>query len=249
MAKVLDVTSKTRDVSGLTDHAGTKASAEGPALGALALVIVLAVIVSAVIGFSLIWGGELSIQQFVDTLRSWGMWGVLGSVGLMMIHSFIPFPAELLACANGMVYGPVWGTVITWTGAMLGAVIAFGLARRLGRPFVERMIAKRDWHVLDDWAAKTGWRVVLIARFVPVIAFNLINYAAGLTRLTWWQFLWTTGVGILPLTVLMVVMGDNIESLGWESWALLLIAALLLCFVLYRRLKHQPTLSASDDNR
>lgn len=235
---------KARVVNGLSDHVPTQASPKGLALGALILAIVL-----VAVGYFLIWGGELSIQQFVETLRSWGMWGVLGSVGLMMIHSFIPFPAELLACANGMVYGPVWGTVITWIGAMIGAVIAFALARRLGRPFVERMVAQRDWHVLDDWAAKKGWRVVLIARFVPVIAFNLINYAAGLIRLSWWQFLWTTGVGILPLTVLMVLMGDNIESLGWESWTLLLIAALLLWLVLYRRLKHQPTLRAPDDNR
>lgn len=235
---------KARVVNGLSEHVLTQASPKGLALGALILAIVL-----VAVGYFLIWGGELSIQQFVETLRSWGMWGVLGSVGLMMIHSFIPFPAELLACANGMVYGPVWGTVITWIGAMIGAVIAFALARRLGRPFVERMVAQRDWHVLDDWAAKKGWRVVLIARFVPVIAFNLINYAAGLIRLSWWQFLWTTGVGILPLTVLMVLMGDNIESLGWESWTLLLITALLLWLVLYRRLKHQPTLRTPDDNR
>ena len=235
---------KARVVNGLSEHVLTQASPKGLALGALILAIVL-----VAVGYFLIWGGELSIQQFVETLRSWGMWGVLGSVGLMMIHSFIPFPAELLACANGMVYGPVWGTVITWIGAMIGAVIAFALARRLGRPFVERMVAQRDWHVLDDWAAKKGWRVVLFARFVPVIAFNLINYAAGLIRLSWWQFLWTTGVGILPLTVLMVLMGDNIESLGWESWTLLLITALLLWLVLYRRLKHQPTLRTPDDNR
>ena len=77
---MLDVTSKARDLSGLTNHVGTKTSAKGVAFGALALVIV-----SAVIGFALIWGGELSIQQFVDILRSWGMWGVLGSVGLMIV--------------------------------------------------------------------------------------------------------------------------------------------------------------------
>jgi uncharacterized membrane protein YdjX (TVP38/TMEM64 family) len=169
------------------------------------------------------------------------MWGVFGSIGLMVLHSFVPIPAELLACANGMIYGAIWGTVITWTGAMLGAVVAFGLARRLGRPFVERMVAKRDWVVLDDWAARNGWQVVLISRFIPVIAFNLINYAAGLTRLSWWQFIWTTGLGILPLTILMVVMGDNIESLGWESWLLLLIGGLFLWFVVRPKLKNQDT--------
>lgn len=210
--------------------------------GVLALVIVL-----AAIGFSFDWGRNLSIEAFVETIRSWGMWGIAGSLALMMAHSFVPFPAELLACANGMVYGPLWGTVITWTGAMLGAVIAFGLARKLGRPFVERMVARRKWEVLDDWAAHNGWQVVLISRFIPVIAFNLINYAAGLMRLTWWQFIWTTGLGILPLTVLMVVMGDQLESLGWESWLLLLIGGLILWLVFHRKLrgplsdaKHEP---------
>lgn len=202
---------------------------------AFAILIVLAALVA--VGFSFGWGFSLSIEQFVDTIRSWGKWGVLGSIGLMMIHSFVPFPAELLACANGMVYGPVWGTVITWTGAMLGAVVAFGLARKLGRPFVERVIAKRHWTVLDDWTKDIGWQVVLASRFFPLIAFNLINYTAGLTRLTWWQFIWTTGIGILPITVLMVVMGDNIESFGWESWLLLLIGGGFLLFLFQRRLR------------
>ena len=54
----------------------------------------------------------------------------------MVLHSFVPFPAEVVAMANGMLYGPLWGTLITWVGAMLGAYLAFGLARWLGRPFV-----------------------------------------------------------------------------------------------------------------
>ena len=203
----------------------------------LALGIVALAAASGVAWFALAWGQDLSIEEFVNTIRSWGMWGAFGSIGLMVLHSFVPIPAELLACANGMIYGPVWGTVITWTGAMLGAAVAFGLARRLGRPFVERMVAKRDWEVLDDWAARNGWQVVLISRFIPVIAFNLINYAAGLTRLSWWRFIWTTGIGILPLTILMVVMGDNIESLGWESWLLLLFGGLILWFVVRPKLR------------
>ena len=61
--------------------------------------------------------------------------------------------------------------------------------------------------------------------------------SAGLTRLTWWQFTWTTGLGILPLTSLMVVMGDNIESLGWEIWLLLLAGGIVLWLAVRRRLQ------------
>ena len=209
----------------------------------LALGIVVA---AAVLGW-FAWGQDVSVQQVEELIRSWGMWGVLGSICLMFVHSFIPFPAEFVAFANGMTYGPVWGTVITWSGAMLGALIAFALARKFGRPFVEKMVARRDWHRLDDWAARDGWQVVLVARFIPVIAFNLINYAAGLTRLTWWQFIWTTGVGILPLTILMVVMGDNVESLGWESWLLLLAGGIVLWLAVRRQMQARLGLTRADD--
>jgi uncharacterized membrane protein YdjX (TVP38/TMEM64 family) len=209
--------------------------------------LVAAVILAALGGALLLgqWSDRLSTAAVEDTIRTLGPWGVLASIALMVVHSFVPFPAELVAFANGMVYGALWGTVITWVGAMLGASIAFWLARHLGRPFVERMVSRNDWRVLDDWAANNGWQVVLISRFIPVIAFNLINYAAGLTALSWWHFLWTTAVGILPLTTLMVIMGDNVESLGWGSWLALLVGGAALWLVLRQKLRVQPPPASS----
>ena len=205
-------------------------------IGIAILAVIGLVMVAGLAALSLGFDLGLTVQSLEDTILSWGMWGVAASIGLMVAHSFVPFPAEFLAIANGMLYGPVWGTVITWTGAMLGAFVAFGLARWLGRPFVEAVVARRDWHVIDEWTAHRGAYVVLVSRFIPVIAFNLINYAAGLTKISWWTFTWTTGVGILPLTTLMVVMGDNIHSLAWESWVLLLAGAVVLWLVLRRKL-------------
>jgi uncharacterized membrane protein YdjX (TVP38/TMEM64 family) len=59
-------------------------------------------------------------------------------------------------------------------------------------------VARRDWRRLDDWAGKHAPEMVFLARFVPIISFNLINYAAGLTKISWWTFGWTTGVGTCP---------------------------------------------------
>ena len=207
------------------------------------LVIVAAAAIATVLLFG--WSIEFSSKEIEETIRSWGMWGVLGSIALMVLHSFVPFPAEFVAIANGMIYGPVWGAAITWTGAMLGAFLAFGLARRFGRPFVERVVAQRRWQSIDDWAAAQGGRVVLLARFIPVIAFNLINYAAGLSRISWWTFSWATGLGILPLTVLMVVMGDQIEVLPWWAW---LAAVIFMAFAwyLFRHTLHPPRPGTGD---
>ena len=87
-------------------------------------------------------GSSFRPSAVEELIASWGMWAVAGSIMLMVLHSFVPFPAELVAIANGMLFGPVWGTLITWTGAMLGAYLAFGLARWLGRPFVGQMVGR-----------------------------------------------------------------------------------------------------------
>jgi hypothetical protein len=102
--------------------------------GSLAILATLAAIGAAGLGLFLIerMEGEISVRAFEDVILSWGHWGVLASIGLMVLHSFLPFPAEFVALANGMLYGPLWGTVITWVGAMLGAFLAFGLSARSG---------------------------------------------------------------------------------------------------------------------
>jgi uncharacterized membrane protein YdjX (TVP38/TMEM64 family) len=181
-------------------------------------------------------GFALSVAEVEALILSFGMWGVAGAILLMVVHSFVPFPAEFVAMANGMLYGPVWGTVITWSGAMLGAFAAFGLARWLGRPFVLAMLAERHHAMVDRWARRQGTGALLFSRLVPVISFNLINYAAGLTAISWWTFGWATGLGILPLTFLMVLMGDGLfhdatiwlwligaAIVGWLLWWLVIV--------------------------
>jgi uncharacterized membrane protein YdjX (TVP38/TMEM64 family) len=173
-------------------------------------------------------GFELSVEGVEAQIEAFGMWGVAIAILLMVLHSFVPFPAELVAIANGMLFGPVLGTLITWTGGMLGAYLAFGLARWLGRPFVHAVVGERQRAAIDRWAARQGGGVLLFSRLVPVISFNLVNYAAGLTAISWWTFSWATGLGILPLTCLMVVMGDRLWSgEGGGLWLWLIAAALL----------------------
>jgi len=179
---------------------------------------------------------ETSIESLVAQVRSWGNWAVLGSIALMIAHSFLPFPAEIVTIANGMVFGPLWGSLITWVGAMLGASGTFALVRLLGRPFVNRMLSDPQARKLSEWSATRGGMALLIGRLIPVIAFNLLNYAAALTHISWWTFLWATGLGILPLTVLLNVFGSSVLSMTAWNWIWLLLgAAVLLAWVLERR--------------
>jgi uncharacterized membrane protein YdjX (TVP38/TMEM64 family) len=114
---------------------------------------------------------------------------------------------------------------------------AFALACMLGRRFVRRMLAAESLRCVDQWVARYGAGALLFSRFVPAIAFNLLNYAAGLTRMSWWTFKWMTGLGIVPVTMLMVVMGDQIETILWQAWLLLPGSGLVLWWLMQRLLQ------------
>jgi len=142
-------------------------------------------------------------------------WGPVAVVALMIAHCFVPFPAEILALAAGGAYGAWGGAALIWLGAMPGAALSFWLARGLGRGAVERWLPAPQRARLDRFAETDGAAALLGARLVPVIAFNLVNYAAGLTKVSAWTFLWTTAVGILPMTLLMTWMGARMREAAW----------------------------------
>ena len=173
---------------------------------------------------------DLSVEGIERIAEGWGAWAPVASIALIVLHSFVPFPAELIAIANGMLFGPVWGTLVTWIGAMLGAALAFALARRYGRPLVDRLLARREWTGTEALDACCDARSLLLARLVPVISFNLINYAAGLLGVGWWRFLWTTSLGILPITVASVTLGSQLTGPMWDVW--LVVSGLLLALYL-----------------
>jgi uncharacterized membrane protein YdjX (TVP38/TMEM64 family) len=178
-----------------------------------------------------------SPKELAIWIRSFGMWAPVVVIALMIIHSFVPFPAELLAVCAGAVFGVLQGSLLIWFGAMLGAVLAFAISRRLGRSLVRYYLSEAQFAALDRWTEKQGTLALLISRFIPMIAFNLINYAAGLTRVSLWTFLWTTGVGILPVTVLSVYLGAQMRELSWTLLGALSLACVTVVWLLHRLAK------------
>lgn len=173
-------------------------------------------------------------------LRRWGPWAPAVAVFLMIVHTFVPFPAELLAAATGAAFGLWEGTLIQWIGTMASAVLGFGLARALGRPVVERFVPKRILARADALVAGAGWEVALLARFIPIPG-DIVGIALGLTPLPWTTYLWTTAAAILPWTVASVAVGAGAAGArGLLPWALgglalLNAAGVLIEFLIHRR--------------
>jgi len=218
------------------------------------LASIAAAAIAALTVYAIIAERPFGIDWSEDSLRDWvrslGPWGGAGIIALMVLHSLVPFPAEVIAFLGGEFYGVVWGTVYAWTGAMLGALLAFGLARILGRQAVAALLPSSARGRLDELTRTRSVDGLLLARLIPVISFNLINYAAGLTQVGWWTFIWTTGVGILPLTVFFVYLGERMQNRSWQEWLLvggLGLALWAAIYALRRVLRGSPVANRTQD--
>ncbi|WLS08511.1 VTT domain-containing protein [Shinella sumterensis] len=171
-----------------------------------------------------------------------GLWGPVLIVTLMTVAVVAsPIPSAPIALAAGAAYGHLWGTVQVVIGAELGALIAFGLARVLGHDVLRRVFGDRvDAGLLGSQNALTA--TVLASRLMPFVSFDMISYAAGLSRLHAWRFALATLAGIIPASFLLAHFGGEAVSgdLGRATWAVLGLGLLTGLPLLWVAMRQKP---------
>lgn len=192
------------------------------------------------------------IPRMREYLLSFGIWAPLISAVLMVFQSVAaPLPAFVITFANGFLFGAFWGTLLSWSSAMVGAALCYYIARALGRPVAERLVGARNLARADRFFNRYGRYAVLITRLVPIISFDAVSYAAGVTSIGFWEFMVATGIGQLPATVVYSVLGENMTNTArfglWVFGAVvaLLVLALAVKAGLERRLASNETGGAS----
>lgn len=169
------------------------------------------------------------LDPVVQFIEQSGGWMYLLAPLFMVAVAILPFPAEIPAMLNGMIFGSALGMAITWSGAVVGAVASFELARRYGRPLSQRWLSADALARADHVVLSAGWPALLTARLIPTIAFTLLNWAAGLTPIRRWTFLWTTAVGIVPGVLIFTLSGSGLAAFyRRHPTATVIVAALAL---------------------
>ncbi len=186
----------------------TTPSAATPAPNPSATLIRIAIAAMVLVVLVLL-GRQLSAQLPRLTAAVDGL-GALGPVVFIAAYAVacVAFvPASLLTLAAGALFGVVKGTVFVLAGATLGAFGAFLIARYVARDWVAQRVQKDvRFAAIDRAIAEQGRKVVFLLRLSPVIPFNVLNYALGLTQVRAIDFL-VASVGMIPGTLLYVYSG------------------------------------------
>lgn len=140
-----------------------------------------------------------------------------------------PIPGAFVDLAGIAAFGPIRGFLYGEAGLMLGAVVAFGIARRFREPVVRRFTSLEkltEWEKSISEASKF-WTLVLLR--IPTNAlFDYLSYAAGLTRVGFWQFFFSTLIGNLPGTIMFYLIGGAFYQSGFYYFLVFAVTLIIM---------------------
>jgi uncharacterized membrane protein YdjX (TVP38/TMEM64 family) len=155
-------------------------------------------------------------QRIMNSIRNLGYFGILFGIALQALVNILPVPGEFTSIALMEIYGPIWGGLYSFIGGVVGAIGGMYLTRWIAKPFFGEMV-KPYISKVDEWLKNKETLGLLLIRFVPLVPYHFVNYAAGLLNVKLWGFVWTTALGILPYTIAISGMyaGFRHGSLMW----------------------------------
>lgn len=146
-------------------------------------------------------------------------------VPLYAVAVVAALPGSALTVAAGALFGSVLGVLVVINAATLGATLSFLIARYFARDAIARWLSTNErFRRLDQLTEQQGAMIVALTRLVPVFPFNFLNYGFGLTRVSFWTYVFWSWLCMLPGTILYVVGADALTqgiARGEVPWVLI----------------------------
>lgn len=162
-----------------------------------------------------------------EALRVWiDQFGVFAPLVFVLVQAtqvvVAPIPGQIVALVAGYLFGAVAGTVYSLVGVLIGSAIAFSLAKRYGRPFVENVLHEDILSRFDGFVDRVGIPGLIVFVLIPGLPDDAICFLSGLTTWRLRTFMAVIAVGRLPAYVITVYAGGELADGQFLSGAVLI---------------------------
>lgn len=190
----------------------------------------------------------LPVEKILKDFLQWieqdlGPWGPLVLAVAYIPLTVLAVPASVLTLGGGYLFGLPVGFVADSIGATIGAAAAFLLGRTIGRSFViSKLKDYPQFRAVAIAIRKSGFKIVLLLRLVPLLPFNMLNYLLSVTPVSIWEYMLASWLGMMPITFALVYVGTTLKDLsdvthGWGEfsktrWAMIILGLLVSVFLI-----------------
>ncbi|MEM4260757.1 MAG: TVP38/TMEM64 family protein [Candidatus Woesearchaeota archaeon] len=198
----------------------------------LLIIILLFLILSFLFGwlFNELFSTREKILNFINIFKNFGPVIIILLIVLEVLIA--PLPGFVITLSSGYIYGFYLGTIYTWVGNVLGASLAFWLARMYGRPFIERNInfsKVKKYDVFFEHKKKYLWLLYVI----PFFPIDIISFASGFSNLEYKYFLFTISISLIPNVFIFNYFGQQIYSKNAEAILFVGLITIVITILLF----------------
>lgn len=186
--------------------------------------VILLVVFIAIFKLDLLNSKEFA--KLENYINSYGHIGGLVYIAIFTLRSLVlVLPYSVMVVIGGHIFGPFKGFIYSMISVILSASLAFFAARTFGKGLVQRLVGdyERQMKIYTD---KYGFRVLFLMRLSTLFPFDAVNFAAGLTEISYTKFILANFFGMILETFVLSYIGDNLKyPLSWRFIAAVLFAA------------------------
>lgn len=162
---------------------------------------------------------------------------VLVAVVLTFVGSgFVSFPLNGLILITIVLFGPVYGSILSMTGALLNATALYWTGRWMGEKAVRNLMGDKITAV-ENFLEKTGSGTIFLLRLLPVTPFTIANLVCGAVRVPFRYYITGTFTGLLPGILILSLFGDRvlafIQNPTLDNTYLFIVAVVLIPFTFF----------------
>lgn len=186
-------------------------------------------ILMIVLALSPVWEFFSSPERLRESVREFG-W--LAPVVVILIHIAqvvaAPIPGQAIDLANGYLFGWWLGSLVSLVGISLGTIIAIGLAKRFGRPLVEKLITPKGVEQIRTYIRRRNQWLFFFLFLLPGTPDDLLCFAIGLTSIPFWRSVVIAILGRMPGVLAAVITGATGQTLNPVTFTLVALAVSVL---------------------
>ena len=143
---------------------------------------------------------EGGVDRLVERVQSAGPAGVLILFGMQFLQILVAFiPGEVVQLAAGLMYGPLFGSIIILVGCVISSSIIYLLVRKLGAPFVQSMVSTEHLEKFHSFEESGKLDIIVFILFlIPGMPKDVFTYLVPLTDMEIKRFVVLSNVARIP---------------------------------------------------
>lgn len=202
-------------------------------VGLVVLIVLITAIVVAIWPTLSIVFEPGGVETLIELITSQGPLGVLILLGMQLLQIIVAFiPGEVVQIAAGMMYGPLWGSVVILVGCVLSSMVVYELVHKLGAPFVRSMVGEKQLLKFRQFELSGKFGVTVFILFlIPGFPKDVLTYIVPLSDMNLRTFLLLSTIGRTPGVIISTYAAAGLADGNIVTSVIIFVVAALIAII------------------